>query len=74
MEDEYFLVDQNEKKYPIIHDKCLTHIMHYKNINYLDKIKYFKKIGVKSYRLELFDESYEEVIALINRIRNDILR
>lgn len=74
LEDEYFLVDQNEKKYPIIHDKCLMHIMHYKNINYLDKIEYFKKIGVKSYRLELFDESYEEVIALINRIRNDILR
>ena len=67
--EQYFLVDQNKNKYPIIHDNCLTHIMHYKNIDYLDKINYFKKIGVKSYRLELFDEKYNDVIELIKKIR-----
>lgn len=67
--DKYYLEDINKNRYPIIHSNCLTHIMHYKNINYLDKIDYYKDIGIKSYRLELFDEDYDEVVKLINRVR-----
>ena len=66
--DKYYLEDINKNIYPIIHSNCLTHIMHYKNIDYLDKISYYKELGIKSYRLELFDESYEETISLINKI------
>lgn len=66
--DKYYLEDINKNKYPIIHNNCLTHIMHYKNINYLDKLSYYKNIGIRSYRLELFDEDYTETINLINRI------
>ncbi|MBQ8192693.1 MAG: U32 family peptidase [Bacilli bacterium] len=67
--DKYYLEDINGNRYPIIHDKCLTHIMHYKNIDYLNKIDYYKNIGIKSYRLELFDEDYEGTIRLIKRIK-----
>ena len=43
--------------------------MHYKKINYIDNISYYKNLGLRSYRLELLDESYEEVIRLIDEIR-----
>lgn len=67
-EDIYYLEDTNKNKYRILHNNCLTHIMHYKNIDYIDKIEYYKSLGIKSYRLELLDESYDEVVELINKI------
>lgn len=70
--DKYYLEDTNKNRYPIIHDKCLTHIMHYKNINYLDKLPYYQSIGIRSYRLELFDESYDMVVNLIKNVKCQI--
>ena len=69
-EDIYYLEDIHQNKYRILHDICITHIMNNKNLNYLDKIDYYKKIGIRSYRLELLDENYDEVIKLINNIKN----
>lgn len=66
--DKYYLEDINKNKYPIIHSNCLSHIMHYKNINHIDKLSYYKSIGIRSYRLELLDENYDETINLINTI------
>ena len=68
-EDIYFLEDIHKNRYPVIYKDNLTHILHYKNINYLDNINYYKKIGIKSYRLELYDEDNDIVIELINKIR-----
>lgn len=68
-DDKYYLEDINKNRYPIVHKNCLTHIMHYKNINYLDNISYYKNIRIRSYRLELFDETYEETIKLIEKIK-----
>lgn len=69
IEDKYYLEDTSKKRYPIVHHDCLTHIMHYKNIDYFGKLSYYKQIGIRSYRLELFDEDYPKVVALINKIR-----
>ena len=69
-EDKYYLEDINKNKYPILHKNCLTHIMHNKNIDYTDKLSYYKNIGIRSYRLELLDETYAETINLINKINN----
>lgn len=66
--DKYYIEDINKNRYPIIHNNCLTHIMHYKNFNYIDNLSYYKSIGIRSYRLELLDEDYEETINLINQI------
>lgn len=52
-EDIYYLEDINKNKYRILHNNCLTHIMHCKKINYLDKLDYYKSIKVRSFRLEL---------------------
>lgn len=67
-QDKYYLEDINKNRYPIIHKNCLTHIMHHKNIDHLDKINYYKSIGIRSYRLELLDEDYDETVNLINKI------
>jgi hypothetical protein len=32
---KYYLEDFNGNRYPIINNNCLTHIMHYKNINWM---------------------------------------
>lgn len=68
-EDKYYLEDIHNNRYPILHENCLTHIMHHKNISYLDNIKYYKSIGIRSYRLELFDEDYDKVIKLIEKVK-----
>lgn len=68
-DDIYYLEDINKNRYRVLHKNCLTHIMHYKKINFLDNIDYYKRIGVRSYRLELLDESYNDVIRLVSEIR-----
>lgn len=70
-EDNYFLEDIHNNKYQILHDNCLTHIMHYKNLDYLDKMLYYKELGIRSFRLELLDEDYNTTIKLINKVRGD---
>ena len=69
-EDIYYLEDINKNRYRVLHNNCLTHIMHHKKINYLDNINYYKNLGIRSYRLELLDETYNEVVELINNIKN----
>ena len=68
-EDIYYLEDIHNNKYPVIYKDNLTHILHYRNINYLDNIDYYKKIGIKSYRLELYDEDYDEVVDLLSKLK-----
>lgn len=68
-DDIYYLEDINKNRYRVLHKNCLTHIMHYKKINFLDNIDYYKRIGVRAYRLELLDESYNDVIKLVSEIR-----
>ena len=68
-QDNYYLEDIHNNKYPVIYKDNLTHILHYRNINYLDNIDYYKKIGIKSYRLELYDEDYDEVVDLLSKLK-----
>ena len=43
----------------------------YNKINLLEYLNEFKKWGISNFRIELLDESYEEVIKLIERVRNN---
>ncbi len=70
-DNKYYLRSKENLYYPIVSDNCLTYIMHHKNINLIDNIKDYKKIGINNFRLELFDESYDEVIKLINNIKKE---
>ena len=66
--NKYFLQDRLGYKYRIIHNNCLTHIMHYKNIDYISNINEYINMGITNYRLELLDENEEEVLKILNRI------
>ena len=67
--DKFYLEDRYNNKFPIIHNKCITSIMHSKNINKIDEIKIFKEIGIKNYRIELFDENKKETEKCIQDIK-----
>ena len=67
--NHYYLKD-HEKLYPIISNNCLTHILHYKNINLIDKISNYSNINC--FRIELFDENENEIKNLINNLNSKL--
>jgi putative protease len=68
--DKFYLEANNKERYPIIHENCLTHIMASKNINKINMLTEYQKLGIKHYRIELFDEDYEEAKKIIQRLKN----
>lgn len=70
--NSYYL-KQNNKLFPIIQNNCLTTILNYKPINNVDKIKYYKSLGIKHFRIDLYNETYEETIKIIRNIKNNII-
>ncbi len=67
--NNYYLKD-HDKMYPIITNNCLTHILHYKNIDLIDNINNYQNIN--TFRIELFNENEKEIENLINRIKKYI--
>lgn len=68
---KYYLVDRNQAKYPII-NHTLNHsttILSSKKYDFLDKLPELKKMGITNYRIELLDESKEEIIKIIERVK-----
>ena len=63
--DNFYLEDKFNNRYPMIRKNCLTHIMHHKVIDKIDNISSYKEMGVKYYRLELFDENSEKINEII---------
>ncbi|MDE5631181.1 MAG: hypothetical protein K2I70_06240, partial [Bacilli bacterium] len=67
---KYYIKDRNDKVYRILTDVDThhAHIMHYNPINKIDNIKSYYYLGIRNYRLELFDEDYETTAKLINSL------
>ena len=68
--DNFSLEDRFGNRFPIIRKNCLTHIMHFKNIDYIDDLKKYIDIGITNFRIELFDENYKMVENCIKKARN----
>ena len=66
--DKFYLENSEKERYPIIRKNCVTHIMHSKNIDRTSSINNYKDMGIRNYRIELFDESYEKVKKIIKEI------
>lgn len=67
----YELVDKQNNHYKIITDnKHITHLMAPNKINKIEDIAYYYNLGIHNFRLELLDESNEEIIRLINEINH----
>lgn len=55
--------------YPIITNNCISYILDSKNMNKLDKISYYKKIGVNNFIVSLYDEKPDEIDNILNDLR-----
>jgi len=71
--DQYYLKDTNGRMFPIIQNNCLTTILNHKPLNDIDKINYYQNLGIKHFRIELFNENYEQTKELINKIKNKLI-
>ena len=67
--DRYYLKDDKNRRYPLIHNKHITHIMHHKNLNLFNDVYEYKNRGVNCFRLELFDENKDEMLCLISKLK-----
>ena len=70
---KYYLKNKNNELYPIVQNNCLTTILNYKPINNIDKINYYKDLNIKHFRIDLYDENYNETIKIIKSIKNNII-
>ena len=62
--------DTKHKKYPIITDENnLTHILDGEIVNNIKDISNYKQIGIYHYRIELFNENYNQTKNIINNIK-----
>lgn len=69
----YYLKNQNNYKFPIIQYNCLTTILNYEPINNINKIEYYKSLNIKHFRIDLYNESYEETIKIIKTIKQNLI-
>lgn len=66
-EDTYYLKDRNNAKYPLVHNNCLTTILHSEVTNNINDLKEYMDLNIPSYRLEFYDENKETVLNLISK-------
>lgn len=69
-QDKFYLSDKFNNKYPLIRNNCITHILESSPIDKLDRLNNYIDMGIRYYRLELFDEGRKEVENLIKRFKN----
>ena len=70
--NKYYLVDKTNNKYRILHNNCITSIMHYKNTDLIEDIEKYKNINIYNYRIDLLDEGREEIEKIIKRIKDKL--
>ena len=68
--NNYYLKDKDDNIYPIISEKHLTHILDSKPLDLTSNIKEYINFGIRNYRLDLFDESKEDIENLIRTIKD----
>lgn len=70
---KHYLKDRNNELYRIENNN-LTHsttILNYKKTDLISHIRELKSVGVNNFRIELLDETYEEVKKIIERVRKE---
>mgnify|MGYP004669559033 CR=1 FL=1 len=69
--NKYYLCDKSNNKFRILHNNCITSIMHYKNTDLINDIKKYKELGIHTYRIDLLDENDKEIDNLIKKIKDN---
>lgn len=66
--NNYFLEDKSKRKFPIYSDR-LTHLMGNKKIDLISEVRELKKSNVNVFRLELWDESAQDIRKIVDNLR-----
>lgn len=66
--NSYYLKSTDNKLYPIIHSDCYTSIMNSSNTDKIANINSYLKMGINNFRIELFDESSEDIDKIFKRL------
>lgn len=72
---EYKLLDRNNQKYPIITNP-VNHsniILNYKNLDLIEYLDDFKQMGIKNFRIDLYDETAADTVKIIEKIITNML-
>ena len=70
--ERFCLEDMSMRRYPMIRENCMTHIMHFENMDRISEIQDYQKMGIQNYRVEFFDESALEVEQVISKIKRQL--
>ncbi|WP_304576301.1 U32 family peptidase [uncultured Clostridium sp.] len=70
--DKFTLIDRVNEKNRVMTDLfCRSYILNPVPLNLFDEISILKEIGIKTFRFDFRDESYEDVKKIINMYRNN---
>lgn len=72
LNNKYYLKDKNDNYYPIVNTKHYTHIMHKEPLDNIENIKLCLEKGIRNYRIELLDETKEEIEYIIKKIKKEL--
>lgn len=70
-QNKYYLKDRNNKLYPLLNN-VLTHntaILNHEITNKIDNIEFYKNLGISNFRIEFFDETYEETLEILKECK-----
>ena len=70
--DKYYLKDQNDNYYPILNTKHYTHIMHKEPLDNINNIKACLTKNISNFRIELLDETKDEIEYIIKKIKKEL--
>lgn len=65
--NNYYLKDRNNKKYPLITNNCLTTILNSEVTDKIDEMKDYLNMNITSFRLEFYNEDSNAVEKIISR-------
>ena len=65
---KYKLKGNNGEYYPIMNHNCISKLLHSKKVNLIDKLSYYKNLGITNFRLDLYDETIDEIASLLNAL------
>ena len=66
---KYYLEAQNKEKYPVINYSCLVKLLHSKNIDLINNIDFYKRLGITNFRIDLYDEDIEQINSILKRMK-----
>jgi len=67
-QQQYYLKNLKNNNYPVLTNNCITHIFDCKTLDKVDKIEEYYELGVRNFRIELFNEATEQIEKILNKI------